>query len=71
MEARLEIEGIRCFATKQSGILRPLTLLIGENSSGKTTFLAVRQIAASIANIKLELSFNDPPFRLGAYEQIA
>ncbi len=29
----------RCFAGEQRGRLRPITLLVGENSTGKTTFL--------------------------------
>jgi hypothetical protein len=72
MVARLHFEGIRCFFTPQDAIIRPITLLVGENSSGKTTFLALCQIASSITNgIVQDLPFNDPPFLLGAYDQIA
>jgi len=39
---------IRCFFTAQDAIIRPVTLLVGENSSGKTTFLALCQIASSL-----------------------
>jgi hypothetical protein len=72
MVARLQFEGIRCFFTPQDAIIRPVTLLVGENSSGKTTFLALCQIASSITQgFDQELPFNDPPFLLGAYDQIA
>ena len=72
MVARLQFEGIRCFSTPQDAIVRPVTLLVGENSSGKSTFLALCQIASSITNgIVQDLPFNDPPFLLGAYDQIA
>jgi hypothetical protein len=72
MSVRLQFQGIRCFSTKQDAIIRPLTLLVGENSSGKSTFLALCNSANSIIlAIATETSFNDPPFLLGAYDQIA
>lgn len=56
----------------QDAIIRPVTLLVGENSSGKSTFLALCQIASSIASgFFQEFPFNEPPFLLGAYDQIA
>ena len=64
---RLQFEGIRCFSAAQDAIIRPLTILVGENSSGKSTFLALCQIAASITNgFAQEFPFNEPPFLLGA-----
>src|SRR6266545_1799992 len=70
--ARLRFKGIRCFSEPQDAVIRPLTLLVGENSSGKSTFLALCQIASSITEgFDEEIPFNDPPFLLGAYEQIA
>ena len=30
---------VRCFEGEQRARLRPITLLVGENSTGKTTFL--------------------------------
>lgn len=72
MAVRLQFEGIRCFVEPQDAIVRPLTLLVGENSSGKTTFLALCQIASAIVEgWDQSFSFNEPPFLLGAYEQIA
>ncbi len=72
MIARLQFEGIRCFPAAQEAAIRPLTLLVGENSSGKSTFLALYQIASSITKgFGQELPFNEPPFLLGAYDQIA
>jgi hypothetical protein len=72
MSVRLQFQGIRCFPTKQDAVIRPLTLLVGENSSGKSTFLALCNSANSIIlAIATETSFNDPPFLLGAYDQIA
>jgi predicted ATPase len=72
MAVHLQFEGIRCFAEPQDAVIRPITLLVGENSSGKTTFLALCRIASAIANgfVRSPL-FNEGPFWLGAYEQIA
>jgi predicted ATPase len=50
---QLEVEGVRCFAKKQSAEIRPLTLLVGENSSGKSTFLALCEIASAMARGEL------------------
>jgi hypothetical protein len=72
MAVRLQFEGVRCFSEPQEAVIRPITLLVGENSSGKTTFLALCQIAHAIAQrFGKDLPFNEPPFLLGAYDQIA
>jgi hypothetical protein len=68
---KLIIENVRCFATRQEVPLAPLTVLVGENSSGKSTFLAAVRIAWDIATTWGAADFNEDPFRLGAYEQIA
>ncbi|MBI3895342.1 MAG: DUF3696 domain-containing protein [Acidobacteria bacterium] len=65
-------EGVRCFHDPQSCLIKPITLLVGENSSGKTTFLALNRIAWDIAEGNLiEDFFNEEPFLLGSYDQIA
>lgn len=71
MGVRLQFEGIRCFFEPQDVPLRPVTLLVGENSSGKTTFLAICQVAHAMAFGASPLPFNERPFSLGAYDQIA
>jgi len=72
MAVRLQFEGIRCFSEPQDAIVRPLTLLVGENSSGKSTFLALCQIASKIIKGWGQFfPFNQQPFLLGAYDQIA
>src|SRR5215469_13180012 len=72
MAVHLQFEGIRCFSSPQDAVIRPLTLLVGENSSGKTTFLALCRLAHALALESIRhLPFNEPPFLLGAYEQIA
>lgn len=64
-------EGIRCFATRQEVPLAPLTVLVGENSSGKSTALALIRLAWDVALGEGPWDFNEEPFLLGAYDQIA
>ncbi len=64
------VEGVRCFRNRQTIPLRPLTLLVGENSSGKSTALALTRIAWEMCH-GAAANFNEEPFLLGAYDQIA
>jgi predicted ATPase len=68
---KLIIENVRCFGTRQEIPLAPLTVLVGENSSGKSTLLAATRIAWDIVVGRGAADFNEDPFRLGAFEQIA
>ena len=63
----LILEDFRCFAGRHEVPIRPLTLLVGENSTGKTSFLA----AMRAAHDRTEPNFNEEPFRLGSYDQVA
>jgi hypothetical protein len=67
----LIIDKVRCFGSKQDVPIRPLTLLVGENSTGKTTFLASYRIAWDISSSSKPIDFNEDPFQLGTYDQIA
>jgi hypothetical protein len=67
----LIVENIRCFAGPERADIAPLTLLIGENSTGKSTFLALCRIAWDIAFGLEPPNFNEEPFLMGAYNQIA
>jgi len=51
--------------------VRPLTVLVGENSSGKSSFLAGLKYALDLLKYGSEPSFNDDPFQLGTFQQIA
>ena len=37
----IRLKDYRCFREDQTARLAPLTLLVGENSTGKTSFLAI------------------------------
>jgi AAA ATPase domain len=51
--------------------IRPLTVVVGENSTGKSSFLAILRIALEMVHGDLNPNFNRDPFFLGAYDQIA
>jgi len=67
----LFIRNVRCFVNPGAVPLTPLTFLVGENSTGKSTFLACAKLAIERAAGYSVPDFNAEPFRLGAYEQIA
>jgi hypothetical protein len=51
--------------------IRPITILVGENSTGKSTVLAMARAAWQIAFATSEPNFNEQPFDLGAFDAIA
>ncbi len=65
------IENVRCFRQPHCVRIAPLTILVGENSTGKSSFMSLLRIANQIAQGDLSPDFNSEPFSLGAYEQIA
>jgi len=65
------IENIRTFAGRHEIPLKPITILTGENSSGKTTFLASLSALTSQIGYPVEPLFNTPPYNLGSYDTIA
>ena len=71
----LILEDVRCFQGTQRGHLRPITLLVGENSTGKTTFLGCYRILHRVlskqdVNINERLDFNEEPFSMGSFHDI-
>ena len=67
----LILENVRCFGERQEIPLAPLTVLVGENSTGKSTFMAALRIAWDLGAGRSAIDFNQDPLRLGAYEQLA
>lgn len=68
----LILEGVRAFRDRAEIPLRKLTLLVGENSTGKSTVLACTRIAWDIVNRpEAPVEFNEDPFELGTYDSIA
>ncbi len=70
----LSLENVRCFAGEQRVACPRITLLVGENSAGKSTFLGCLKGLVRLANLNelddRENYFNHPPFFMGKFENI-
>ena len=74
------IENVRCFHGNQRADIRPVTLLVGENSTGKTSFLGSYRVLLQIMDRREFFSrglvmrdnpnFNLEPFQMGAFRDI-
>ncbi|SAY39018.1 AAA family ATPase, partial [Candidatus Synechococcus spongiarum] len=65
----ITIENFRCFGKRQTAHLAPLTLLVGENSTGKTSFLALLRALDDLAHNAIP-NFKQPPYDLGSFDEI-
>ena len=69
----LILQDVRCFEGERRSQLRPITLLVGENSTGKTTYLgcytALHRMLAGWHTIS-EPDFNEAPFAMGSFRDI-
>ena len=45
----ITLKDYRCFHEQQTARLAPLTLLVGENSTGKTSFMAMMRVLWDLA----------------------
>lgn len=68
---KLSIADFRCFHKVKDIEVRPINILVGENSAGKSSFLAATRFLLELFQRNKKASFNKDPFFLGAYEQIA
>ena len=70
---KLIIEDVRCFAGRQEFNIRPLTFLVGENSTGKSTVLgcfdALHRLTRATA-YGAYLDFNVEPYQMGVFTDI-
>lgn len=72
MAFKVELNRFRTFEAQTSVPVRPITLLTGGNSSGKSSFLAALRFLSDVESYGSAVpSFNKEPFHLGAYDQIA
>ena len=65
------MENFRCFRERQDVRLAPLTLLVGENSTGKTSFLALIRALWDMAYDSRIPDFKEEPWDLGTFDEIA
>ena len=69
---RITLQNYRCFGSEeQSARLAPLTLLVGPNSTGKTSFLALIRALWDVAFREVVPNFREHPYDLGSFEDIA
>ena len=66
----IRLRDFRCFREWRTARLAPLTLLVGENSTGKTSFLAAVQAVWDAAHGSGAPDFRRVPFDLGAFPEI-
>ena len=72
---KLTIKNVRCFSSEQHFNIKPLTFLVGENSTGKTTTMACFDIIGNLINNRSRnlsdtLDFNRDPYLMGSFEDI-
>lgn len=63
------MEEVRCFGERQTLEIRPLTFLVGENSTGKTTALGCFQVLANYLRSE-GVDFNADPYSMGIFKDI-
>ena len=68
---QITVKNFRCFREKQTVRLAPLTLLVGENSTGKTSFLALIRALWDVAYPQMTPDFKEEPYDLGSFDEIA
>ena len=68
---RIWLENYRCFRERQEARLAPLTLLVGENSTGKTSFLAMIRALWDVSYRNRVPNFKEEPYDLGSFDEIA
>lgn len=65
------LEDVRCFAGPQTVRIRPLTFLVGENSTGKSTVLGCMQAVADyMADTDMEVDLNRHPYEMGSFREV-
>ena len=64
------LKDFRCFHGEQTARLAPLTLLVGENSTGKTSFLAAVRALWDTVHKQQVPDFKEPPYDLGSFPEL-
>ena len=67
----ITLRNYRCFRDEQIARLAPLTLLVGENSTGKTSFMAMIRALWDAAYRSRVPNFKEEPYDLGSFDEIA
>lgn len=67
---KVTLKNFRCFGEEQSAVLAPLTLLVGDNSTGKTSFMAMVRALWDVVYLHRIPDFKEAPYDLGSFEEI-
>ena len=67
---QITVRNFRCFREKQTARLAPLTLLVGENSTGKTSLMAMIRSLWDVAYSSTVTDFKQDPYDLGSFDEI-
>lgn len=68
---KITLKDFRCFHGEQDARLTSLTLLMGENSTGKTSFMAMLRALCDTACVIWTPDFKEAPYDLGSFDEIA
>ena len=64
------LKNFRCFREEQMARLAPLTLLVGENSTGKTSFMALIRALWDAGYAEAVPDFKEAPYDLGGFDEV-
>ena len=67
---QITLKNFRCFREEQTARLAPLTLLVGENSTGKTSFMAMIRALWDTVHGFRPPDFKEEPYDLGSFDDI-
>ena len=67
---KITLKNFRCFRDEQTVRLAPLSLLVGDNSTGKTSFLAMLRALWDVASLQRPPDFKEEPYDLGSFDEI-
>lgn len=66
----IRLKNFRCFEDSGRVKIAPITILVGENSTGKTSFLSAYRGVLDYFHGIDAFNFNKDPFELGSFDQI-
>ena len=66
----ITFENYRCFGARRTAKLAPLTLLVGPNSTGKTSFMALLRAMLDVAIREEVPDFREAAFDMGSFEDV-
>lgn len=67
---QIRLKNFRCFQEAQTARVAPLTLLVGENSTGKTSFRALIRALWDVAHRRAVPGFKEVPYDLGSFDEM-